>query len=556
MGLAAITGLSLHAAMGRLWLGSQGRLGRSPTDLKRFFDNPAAAPLAVLALVVAGAIIRVIVAGQDLFADELATYWVVSAHDFGGVLSTVRTTAEITPPLSFLLSWLAIQIDLTPELLRAPGLIGGIATIPLVYAVGVRTVGRGAALLAATLTALSPFMIFYSAEARGYGLMMALVLLSTLSVLLAIDRGQKRWWVAYAFFALACAYTHYTSVFVLAAQLLWVLHKHPGARRAATLATAAAAVAYVPWLTSLKADLDSPTTQILGFLSPFTPGSIKLSLGHWALGYPYANSTPLRDLPGTPALLLLAASVALGVAGLLSVRGRIGAWFAGTDRRILLLLTLALATPLALMVASLVGTNIFGTRNLAASWPYAALAGAALITVGSMRLRVAAAALAAVAFALGAARMLSEDYERPNFDQVAEFAGEETGGVVVDAAAFTPGPLSNFEVSDPGVPVLRLKIPEEMSRPFAFLDRPPDPESVARRAARAADGGPITVVTSPTRNPIAGARTDAAALAAEKFVAALPASYEPAESRIFNGFILLESQVYRRGGAPASGPSD
>ena len=76
-------------------------------------------------------------------------------------------TAEITPPLSFLLTWLTTRLGESPELVRLPALVAGIAAIPLVYLLGVLTVGRRAALLGATLTALSPFMIFYSAEARA-----------------------------------------------------------------------------------------------------------------------------------------------------------------------------------------------------------------------------------------------------------------------------------------------------------------------------------------------------------------------------------------------------
>ena len=112
--------------------------------------------------------LRLAVAYQSLFADELSTRWVVAGHSLGDVISIVHTDAEITPPLSFVASWLATRVALTPELLRAPSLVAGAVTIPLVYAVGVRTVGRRAAIVAAALTALSPFMVYYSAEARGY----------------------------------------------------------------------------------------------------------------------------------------------------------------------------------------------------------------------------------------------------------------------------------------------------------------------------------------------------------------------------------------------------
>ena len=110
----------------------------------------------------------------------------------------------------------------------------------------VRTVGRGAALVAATLTTLSPFMIFYSAEARGYGVLMALLLLSTLTLLIAVDDGRARWWVAYGVCVCLAAYTHYTAVFVLAAQLGWAFWVHPRARRPLLLSTALAALVVRP----------------------------------------------------------------------------------------------------------------------------------------------------------------------------------------------------------------------------------------------------------------------------------------------------------------------
>ena len=98
----------------------------------------------LLALVVVGGGVRLVVAGQDLFADELATYWVISTRGLTDVVQTVSTQAEITPPLSFSLSWLTTRLGLAEELVRLPALVGGIASIPLVYAVGVRTVGRRA----------------------------------------------------------------------------------------------------------------------------------------------------------------------------------------------------------------------------------------------------------------------------------------------------------------------------------------------------------------------------------------------------------------------------
>ena len=130
-------------------------------------------------------------------------------------------------------------------------------------------------------------MVYYSAEARGYELMMVLVLGSTLCLLTAVEHGRARWWAAYAACACAAVYTHYTSVFALAGLLGWALWAHPEARRAALVATAVAVVGFLPWLSGLKVDLDSPTTDILSALQPFVLGYVRSSLVHWAIGFPY-----------------------------------------------------------------------------------------------------------------------------------------------------------------------------------------------------------------------------------------------------------------------------
>lgn len=498
--------------------------------------------VALVAMIAAGAALRIIYASQDLFADELSTYWIIATHGFGGVIDTVRSTAEITPPLSFVISWLATRIELSPELLRLPALIGGIGSIPLVYAIGARTVGRGAALLATALTTLSPFMIYYSAEARGYGLMIFLLLGSTLSMLLAVDRAERRWWVAYALFTCATAYTHYTAIFVMAAQFAWVLWAHPEARRRAITAAIAATVGFLPWASGLKGDLDSPTTKILSRLSPFDLDSIRVSLEHWSIGYPYASTGGLGSLPGWPAILILVAAVAVAAAGLISRRGRIRDWFASDDHRLGLIVVLALATAVGEAVASMVGSNVFGVRNLAASWPYLALSFAALLTVGRLWTRVLAAGLAVLAFAIGATKMMTNSaYERPPFEEAAEFVEAGPPAVVIDGAALTPGPLTNLDVSlNPAIPDFRLYIPAERDHPFTVADPRPHPPAVVRDAIAAAAGRPIALIAVNTE-------------AQDELEKRLPEGYELREERTYPGLLPFRVLVYGPGEGSSSG---
>lgn len=506
----------------------------------RPFRPDARPALAVAALTLVGFAVRLRVAGEPVFADELSTYWIVSAHDLGGVLSTVYSNAEITPPLSFVLTWLTTRAGLAPELLRASALIAGTASIPLAYLVGLRTVGRRAALLAAALTTIAPFMIYYSAEARGYGLAIALVTVSTLAMLRALDGGGVRWWLLYGVATCTAVYTHYTTVFVLGAQLAWLLWAHRAAWRPALLANAGALVCFAPWIPGLLNDFRSPTTKILSLLSPFTPFAVRVALEHWSIGYPY-SITPLRELPGVLGLILLALGLTAALVGLArsSVGARGGARAVRLDRRVVLVLALALAAPVGEALASTGSTHIFGTRNLAVSWPGFALALAALLAAAGPRLRVVAPALVLASFALGAVRMLEPRFERPDYRAAARFIERRAspGDVVIEGFILSPGPLTGLDAAlERPLRVFRAGRPQERDHPFAVYDPVAPLSEVGRRAAAAAGGRRIFIV----------ATQETVGVLARQVQGKWLAGYRRVESGAWPGFLRLGVGVYSR----------
>src|SRR4051794_30429579 len=82
--------------------GARGDSGGDPRGAPRLvacgrMRSPSRALTALIlaALTVLGLAIRLRVADQSLFADEISTYWVVSKHSFTGVWSTVHTDEEI-----------------------------------------------------------------------------------------------------------------------------------------------------------------------------------------------------------------------------------------------------------------------------------------------------------------------------------------------------------------------------------------------------------------------------------------------------------------------------
>jgi uncharacterized membrane protein len=466
--------------------------------------------LIVVALTVIGLAVRYPIARQSLFADELSTYWISATHSLHGVLQLLYGSgkiahAEITPPLSFLLMWLTSRAGHSPELLRLPSLIAGTATIPVVYLVGRRTVGRNGALVAAALTTLAPFMVYYSTEARAYGLMMLAVLLSTLGVLLALDTGRTRWWVLYGVSACAAFYLHYTSVFVLAVQFVWVMWSQPSARRPLVIATVIAALGVVPWIPGLINDYRSPTLNILSALAPFTPFYVRYYLEHWALGYPLALTLTL--VPGVVALIALGCSAVVAIVGVIvSWHGSFKARLAAVDRRVLLVAALALTTPVGAALESAVSNSIFSARNLAASWPYLALTYAALLTASRRWFSWVASGLAIAALAIGTIKALGTTFERPDYQGAAAYVTSHArpGDVVIDATGvLSPGPLTGFDAAYRGrLPVFRADSPAERGHPYTVFDRDVPLSQAIRRAVAAAAGHRVFLVTSVFNTPI------------------------------------------------------
>jgi 4-amino-4-deoxy-L-arabinose transferase-like glycosyltransferase len=148
-------------------------LTRSITRPNRL-ELPVVAALTVLALG-----LRLALDDQSVGSDELFTYGYTVDQSFSHVLEVDN---ENNPPLFYLLAWLAAKAGDPTFAIRLPSVLLGAATVPVVYALGARTVGRAAGLVAAAIVAIAPFGLFYGTEARAYSALMFFTALSTLAL--------------------------------------------------------------------------------------------------------------------------------------------------------------------------------------------------------------------------------------------------------------------------------------------------------------------------------------------------------------------------------------
>jgi hypothetical protein len=181
---------------------------------------------------------------QSLWYDEGVTA-IVAQYD---PATLIRWTADdIQPPLYYLLVSAWGQVAGWSEWsLRFPSLFFGVLLVPLMAALSRSlTRSRGAALLAALITALHPLLLYYSQEARMYTMLTALGMVAVYCVVrsacvaLSLSKGyvsvsQQRWlWIGYVLAAAAAMYTHYFAIFLLfALNLAYAIDLFRGRRTA------------------------------------------------------------------------------------------------------------------------------------------------------------------------------------------------------------------------------------------------------------------------------------------------------------------------------------
>jgi hypothetical protein len=377
---------------------------------------PQAALFVVAVLTAAAFALRVSQLHQSLVGDEVFTYQDISGRSFGAVLTTVHEGGENSPPLFFLLAWISAQLGDPSVWIRVPSLVLGTATVPVVYALGRATLGRLAGLIGAAILAVTPFAVFYGVEARPYATMTFFVALSTLALVKAV-RSRSRWWVLYVATGAAAAYTHYTSIFVLAVQALWSLWVLRDRIKEPLIAGAAIVILYIPWLPQLR----GKALAVIGGLYPLTFSRVISDVLRPIPGHP---SAPLRAIPTVLGLLVVGACV---LAGLVAAGVRWRATRSRPSAELSLVVALALATPIGLLAYSLLVTDLWLPRGLSASMPAIALLVGALLASLPRPLTVLAGAAVLVTLIAGTLRSFDATYARGPFRAIAQYLDRHAG---------------------------------------------------------------------------------------------------------------------------------
>lgn len=380
--------------------------------------------LPVAAITLFGAGLRVLRLGaKGLWLDEAFSLWMAA-------LPLDRLFAELGrldqhPPLYYVVLhfWSAFgQGEATARLLSA---LFSAATIPVVFFLARRLLGREAAFAAALLLALSPFHVRFAQEARMYALYAfnASFALLALAHLLTGDR-RRRIWAGYVAFTVLALWTHNTAIFLPLAVNLFVmpaiLLTRPRAPRPGDLALpplrawlpaqAAVVLVWSPWLPTWWTQVRRVDNEF--WIQPPTRAAV----------FDLWPTLVSAHLPMQPDWLRL------GVSLLAVLVAALGIWALRRRPRLLGLLLVLVIAPVAVELLVSLRRPIFYDRTLI--WITAPLL--MLMAAGVVSLRRTVVLPALLLALLAAANILSLNeyyrrFEKEQWREAAAYVAQEAG---------------------------------------------------------------------------------------------------------------------------------
>ena len=205
--------------------------------------------LGPLAALTAGALVlRTVGLGRlPLWLDEGFTLLQVTLRPFSD------WGADVHPPLYYALLWPWAILSTADAWLRLPSALLGAATVPVVYAIGARLLGRAVGLWAAAFLGGMWLHVVHSRQARMYPLLVLAFALGLWGLIAGARDGRRAGWVVYAISGAVMAWCHALGVHyaaILAALALAVPRGDGRARlgRPWPAAAATMAILFAPWI--------------------------------------------------------------------------------------------------------------------------------------------------------------------------------------------------------------------------------------------------------------------------------------------------------------------
>jgi mannosyltransferase len=406
----------------------------------------------LVVLVLVGAAVRFSTLGEQSFwYDEAVTHGIV-AGSLGHVLHQVPKT-ESTPWPYYVLLWLWAQAFGTGEVaLRSFSALCGTLTIPVVWAAGRRLSSERVGLIAALITAVNPFLFWYSQEARVYSLLLLLSALSLLALVRVLEAPTGGRLLAWGLAAAASLGSHYFAVFVLVPEGIWLV---VALRRRNALGVPNLTLSFAPLVIVAAALAPLAIHQDDGRASWISDqaGSLPYRLAQLVKQDIIGDGQPHKTLLGLVGALLVLLAVAMLV------------WRGSRAERARAALPLAIGAGgmLVAVVFAAAGKDYFDTRNMLPTWPaFVLVVAAGLGATRGGRLGVfGTIALSALSLYCVSNIVRDPAFQRDNWRGAARALGraERPRAIVADLYTSEP-PLQTYMRGVGGYPASGVRLQE------------------------------------------------------------------------------------------------
>jgi len=349
----------------------------------------------------------------SLWVDEVHTYrdFTVDESIFWSDASRVRYY-----PASFqLMRWLAPFLPSLGEgWLRLPFAFFGIATVPTIALMGRLIVGRGAALAAALLLAVSPWHIFWSQNCRSYSMLLFFALMASAAWWQAVHKRAQIWYLGAVLCLVLAGLCHFSAYFLSVAFGLHWLVAWRGRGRAQ--------------MSFLERWLPAIVLVVVAITSPWTVPVVLEMISHVQRS---KGGASVVHLVSTTVYFLRLPLVIAAIGGILWLRDRVRHGHA-------FLVYWALVPPCAVAIWSAVANSQVNAQYTFAMLPAFCLLGGAVVVAMHEHLRAPGwrgVALRLVPVSLIALDMVGYDYlyftkqfgDRPRVREAAFFVRDKPG---------------------------------------------------------------------------------------------------------------------------------
>jgi tetratricopeptide (TPR) repeat protein len=208
---------------------ADGMGGDSPVRLSGVVLNTQSRKILIvfLCILFAGIFLRFYGLGRILPYDDEPLHQIRISYQ---ALPVVAASYNGSALFTFLVHWLIHLGDIV-LMARLPSALSGAMTIILVYFLGKSLFSKREGLIAAGLTALSPFLIRYSQYSRAYALFALLSLLSLYFFDKAQQENRTSSWILYTVFTALNIFTHLVALLLLPAYTLFMVFTAGGNSR-------------------------------------------------------------------------------------------------------------------------------------------------------------------------------------------------------------------------------------------------------------------------------------------------------------------------------------